>query len=155
MSSPNATSRLVVGVDGTSESVQALAYAADIAECMGATLDVVIAYETSAPTPTGYLLDAVTDQRTQQIAYDLLDETVEKALPDTADLVTTRAAIRGRPGDVLVARAVGAEMLVIGAQEPHGPLAGVRLGSATEQCVRHSPCPVLVVRRRARQADAT
>ncbi len=158
MSAPAVAPRIVVGVDGSPESARALRYAARVAGPLGATLDVVIAYQTPATTPTGYLLDAVSTQRAKQVAHDLLDETVDDALGGAAEAVATRAALHGRAGDVLVARADGAEMLVVGGPGPRGALAGLRLGSVAEHCVRHAACPVLVVRATAGRAatrDAT
>ncbi len=138
--------RIVVGIDGSAGSIRALAYAAAVAERFGATLDVVIAYETPSPTPTGYLLDSAPPGRFAQVAYDVLDGAIADALGRRAHLVSARAALYGRAGDVLVARAAGADMLVIGGHGSRGRLSELRLGSVAEHCVKHAPCPVLVVR---------
>jgi nucleotide-binding universal stress UspA family protein len=67
--------------------------------------------------------------------------------PDVEVLAET-----GAPGDVLVRRATGAGLLVVGSRS-RSRLAGLVLGSVALHCVVHAPCPVLVVRpRHARRA---
>jgi nucleotide-binding universal stress UspA family protein len=57
--------------------------------------------------------------------------------------VRTRV-IHGRPASVLLETAIGADMLVLGSRG-HGTFAGMLLGSVSQHCVQHAPCPVLVV----------
>jgi nucleotide-binding universal stress UspA family protein len=51
----------------------------------------------------------------------------------------------GPAGSVLVQAAEGADLLVVGSRG-HGGFVGLLLGSVSQQCVTHAPCPVLVVR---------
>jgi nucleotide-binding universal stress UspA family protein len=46
---------------------------------------------------------------------------------------------------VLIRAARGADLLVVG-RRGHGGFARALLGSISQQCVHHSPCPVLVIR---------
>ena len=41
-------------------------------------------------------------------------------------------------------RAAGAELLVVGSRG-HGAFAGMLLGSISQHCTQHAPCPVIVV----------
>jgi len=52
--------------------------------------------------------------------------------------------VQGHPAQVLLEAARGAQMLVVGSRG-HGTLAGMLLGSVSQHCVQHAPCPVLVV----------
>jgi nucleotide-binding universal stress UspA family protein len=50
----------------------------------------------------------------------------------------------GHPAKVLLDAANGAELLVVGSRG-HGTFAGILLGSVSQHCVQHAPCPVVVV----------
>ena len=153
MADARAAHRIVVGVDGTPGSARALAYAADLAERCGLTLDVVFAFGPPPPTPSAYLLDPVPVDRAHEIALDTLNEVIAATLGDREPLVSSRAAVQGRPGEVLAARGEAAQMLVVGADGARAPL-GLRLGSVAAYCVHHAPCPVLVVRGRVAELGA-
>jgi nucleotide-binding universal stress UspA family protein len=51
----------------------------------------------------------------------------------------------GHPAFVLTDAARGAALLVVGSRG-HGAFAGMLLGSVSEYCAAHAPCPVVVVR---------
>ncbi|MDQ1644071.1 MAG: hypothetical protein QOJ50_255, partial [Cryptosporangiaceae bacterium] len=53
-------------------------------------------------------------------------------------------AIEGRPPRALTQAARGARLLVLGSHG-HGRMFHAVLGSVSEECVRYSPCPVVVV----------
>jgi nucleotide-binding universal stress UspA family protein len=61
--------------------------------------------------------------------------------------------VEGAPQDVLVARAEGAGLLVVGSRG-HGPIRGLLLGSVALHVAMHAGCPVLVVRLPAVPATA-
>jgi nucleotide-binding universal stress UspA family protein len=42
------------------------------------------------------------------------------------------------------AAGAGAGLLVVGSRR-HGTFAGIMLGSVSQHCVQHAPCPVVVV----------
>jgi nucleotide-binding universal stress UspA family protein len=52
--------------------------------------------------------------------------------------------IEGHPARVLLDTAKDAQMLVVGSRG-HGTFAGIMLGSVSQHCVQHAPCPVVVV----------
>jgi nucleotide-binding universal stress UspA family protein len=54
------------------------------------------------------------------------------------------AIVQGPPAQVLLDAAAGAQMLVVGSRG-HGTLAGMLLGSVSQHCVQHAPCPVVVI----------
>jgi nucleotide-binding universal stress UspA family protein len=49
----------------------------------------------------------------------------------------------GNPGHKLASAARGADLLVVGSHG-HGRLLHAVLGSISEACIRHAPCPVVV-----------
>jgi nucleotide-binding universal stress UspA family protein len=53
--------------------------------------------------------------------------------------------IEGNPAGALIDAAKGAQLLVVGCRG-HNTLAGLLLGSVSQHCVQHAPCPVVVVR---------
>ncbi|MFI9100990.1 universal stress protein [Streptomyces fildesensis] len=52
--------------------------------------------------------------------------------------------VEGHPAEVLLAAAAGAQLLTVGTRG-HGTFAGILLGSVSQHCVQHAPCPVVVV----------
>lgn len=135
---------IVVGVDTSESSKDALLWAAQQAQLTGASLRVVMAWEIPtmafwAPLPEG--LDLSKDAR------DALEETIREALgPDPKVPITTVVA-EGHPAPVLLEQSRDAELLVVGSRG-HGEFTGMLLGSVSEHCVAHAPCPVVVVRHR-------
>ena len=131
--------RIVVGVDGSEVSKGALRWAARQARLTGASLDVVMTWE--LPTlPHGVWGGYDESQDAQQA----LNETVRDVLGKTKEGEVLTRAIEGPPAPRLLEAAKGADLLVVGS-EGHGPVAGLLLGSVSQQCVAHAPCPVVVV----------
>lgn len=140
-------SEIVVGVDGSAGSRAALQWAARTAAARGAGLRVVAAwhYPASAATPAGPATLPGPDEMDEQTCENLR-ALVREELGSGADQVRVEAG-RGPAAPVLLAAAArtDAEMLVLGARGLGG-FAGLLLGSVSQHCVEHSPCPVVVLR---------
>jgi nucleotide-binding universal stress UspA family protein len=142
-----AEARIVVGVDGSAGSRAALLAAADEAGRTGAALDVVAVYA-SADYWTGLAgvappsWDDVQDDVRHQ-AVTLVEEVL--AGHEGPAPAVHMHVVEGAAGDVLVERARGAQLLVVGS---HGrsALRGLLLGSVALHCALHAVTPVLVVR---------
>lgn len=140
--------RIVVGVDGSPESLTALRWAADQAFLSGARLQVVNVYE---PVPEisfafgGYpAVNPVDPAMAKQSALAAVEGFVNRVLHDhDEDSVEMLALADGAPSKALTHLAVDADMLVLGAHHRHG--LGLLLGSTAASCVRHAECPVVVV----------
>ncbi len=134
--------RIVVGVDGSVSSIQALEWAADQAELTGVGLDALNTWE----WPIGYGWSAVPTSydpdHENTVALDTLLEPVRRAHPGLSIRATV---IEGHPAPVLVRASHGADLLVIGSHG-RGEIAGMLLGSVSEHCVGHAHCPVVVLR---------
>lgn len=135
---------IVVGVDGSPDSVAALRYALRQARQSGATVRVVASWHVptlayGAPIPVD---DLATDLGEEAAAA------VEEALASAgglADGVPVQRAIReGDAGHVLVAESEGATQLVVGSRG-RGAVGELVLGSVSHYCCRHARCPVTVI----------
>ena len=75
----------------------------------------------------------------------MVDEVVA-AHPDTASPVPVEIEVTaGRPAQVVLDSAKGADLLVIG-HRGRGAFGNALLGSVGLHCVLHAPCPVTIVR---------
>jgi nucleotide-binding universal stress UspA family protein len=137
--------RIVVGVDGSDESRDALRFAAEEAVRRGARLVVVWAFPwpESRPAARGVAGPHTPEQVTAELesrARRMVDR-VPGARPPAVDVV----ALIGSPGRVLVEQADGAELLVVG-HRGRGAVASAVLGSVALHCALHAPGAVAVVR---------
>lgn len=134
--------RVVVGVDGSRSSRQALEWAFNEARLRGDTLEAVIAWHVPAQlaypgAPTG-LFDFA------EAATQTLDRELDAVLePGTTGVL--RRVEQGQAAHVLVEASRDAELLVVGSRG-HGEFAGMLLGSVSQHCTAHAHCPVVVVR---------
>jgi nucleotide-binding universal stress UspA family protein len=140
---------VVVGVDGSDESIAALSWAARYAAAMGATLRAVAAwhYPAAAGTaPVGVAPEPVRAEA-EQYVRDNLTAAIAKVYPGpAADQVQTKIAY-GHPAQVLLDESNDADLLVVG-HRGRGAFTGMLVGSVSTHCVTHATCPVVVVRTR-------
>jgi len=139
------TARIVVGVDGSESSYEALRWAARLAPTLGATIQAVSAWQ--YPYTDGTLPVPTMDW--EQLSVDTIDQSIRDVFGDAppAGLVTT--VERGHPSRVLIEAAHGATLLIVGSRG-HGGFAGLLLGSVSQHVAEHAGCPVLVVHRQPR-----
>lgn len=76
-----------------------------------------------------------------------LERLIGEVLGEKSAVPVSTVARMGLPAPELLLAAETADLLVVGSRG-HGAFAGVLLGSVSEYCVSHSPCPVVVVRYR-------
>ncbi|MEO8517798.1 MAG: universal stress protein [Dermatophilaceae bacterium] len=131
---------IVVGVDGSPSSLEALTWAVRQAALTGAGVEAVIAWEyppLSGVDPT----TAHVDWRTK--AQQTIDETLARG--EGADGVeVSSVVIAGHPAEVLVEASAGAQLLVVG-NRGRGAFTEMRPGSVREQVIAQATCPVLVM----------
>jgi nucleotide-binding universal stress UspA family protein len=134
--------RIVVGVDGSDSSIDALRWAGRIAAAMGVEIDAVICWK--IPMSFGYA-QVPFDYQPDKVAEQVLIATLTAAFGETRP-GGLRALVRdGHPATVLVDAGKDAEMLVLGSRG-HGGFVGLLLGSVSAYCAEHALCPVVVVR---------
>lgn len=138
--------RIVVGVDGSPGSKAALRWAITQARLTGAQVAAITAWQDPVRLGYTYGAPAMFEADTfQTIAEKVVGETAAEVADEPgepADVSTQ--VVQGHPAKVLVDAAAGAGLLVVG-NRGHGAFAGMLLGSVSQHCVQHSPCPVVVV----------
>lgn len=135
--------RVLVGVDGSPSSVDALRYAARMAEAFDAPLEVVTTWA-YPPYASPYIADAWSPE---EHAKAVLDESIASAFGASPPPLrrTIRAGVTAR---ILIEESRRCGLLVLGSRG-HGGFAGMLLGSVSSACAEHAHCPVLIVHARS------
>ena len=139
-------SGIVVGIDSSSHSMAALAWALQEAAVRKAPLTVVTVEVVVASGWGGsqvYGQDYELRDKAQKAAEDAVASTV-KSLGITAPESVTVTALLGQPAEQLIEAAKGADLLVLG-RRGSGGFNRLILGSVTNQVAHHAACPVTIV----------
>jgi nucleotide-binding universal stress UspA family protein len=133
---------VVVGVDGSAGSADALRWAVAHAKQTGAVVEAVSAWHVP---PTIYITPTWTEADYERHAQEGLDRVVGEVVGDHTDVPVKKRMILQSPAVALTRAAEGADLLVVGGKGV-GELPGVHLGSVASYCVHHAPSHVVVVR---------
>jgi nucleotide-binding universal stress UspA family protein len=139
-------SKIVVGVDGSAEAMEALRWALGEAQLRGAALQVVHAWQFPPPGigPFAGPYDGELIQALRHDAEHLVERALREAeVPDGIHVEKT--VVEGAAAPTLVEVAADADLLVVGSRG-HGGFTGLLLGSVSQQCAQHARCPVVIVR---------
>jgi nucleotide-binding universal stress UspA family protein len=146
------STRVVVGVDGSPASAAALRWAAAEARVQGMRLHVVHVRDRQAVVAPGHIAPsaggAAADRAVAECAVKaMICQTLDQeSCPDVQLELAD-----GLPVRVLLDRAAGAALLVLGSARPGamdaGPVGRPRppLGPVARDCLRAAPCPVVMV----------
>jgi nucleotide-binding universal stress UspA family protein len=88
-------------------------------------------------------VEDVTGEAIRKAAEELLAEAVSEAA--VGDVTIDQRLVEGPAAGALIEEAKGAQLLVVGSRG-HGGFTGLLLGSVSQQCAQHAPCPVVIVR---------
>ena len=142
---------IVVGTDGSETARKAVQEAADLANQLGAGMDIVSAY---APVSNQRLRDEAR-QAPDDLQWTITPrEDVDAKLNDAKELAeaagvkeVTVHAREGDPGDAIldVAEERGSDLIVVGNKGMSGAKRFL-LGSVPNKVSHHAPCSVLIVR---------
>ena len=136
-------SRVLVGIDGSPESLDAASRASVLAE-PGTPIDLVAAWHPTPPLVMG-MPDVPVYDADERAAREAAEAALAEARSHLAGGRTV--AVRGLPGDVLLdaARESGATLLAVGS---HGQrrMEGIVFGSTATRVIHDAPCSVLVAR---------
>lgn len=137
-------SRVLVGIDGSDESLEAARQAAILVE---GELTLLASYDVApAIGGTGVGVPYYHDEDFQRAAAT---DALERAREDVAVASATGKVVFGRAADALVSEVEREQqtLLVVGSHGT-GRVAGFVLGSTANEVIRKLPCSVLVARRR-------
>ncbi len=131
---------IVVGVDGSPSSLEALKWAVGQATLTGASVQAVIAWQ--YPSLAG--VDPITSHMNWRVnAQQTIDAALETILgPDRAKVSAT--VTEGHPAQVLLDASAHAGLLIIGNQG-HGTFTEMLPDSVRAHVLTHATCPVLVM----------
>ncbi|MCX2182688.1 universal stress protein [Streptomyces sp. SKN60] len=135
--------RIVVGVDGSPASYEALRWAVQQARLTGAKLEAWGAYD--VPGAVGWSAPAVDAAFDAGQARQAVSDEIRAVIDRTGDVQLEEHVARGNPASVLTEASVGADLLVVGSRG-RGGFASLLLGSVSQQCAVHASCPVVIVR---------
>lgn len=132
--------KIIVGVDGSAASIEALRQAQTIGVAMGATVEAWACWD----FPAGYeaYLAAGIDGFAHAAEESLASAMTEAFGPEQPRNVVPRL-VHGPARTTLINASREASLLVVG-RRGHGGFSGL-LGSVSSACVAHAHCPVLVV----------
>ncbi|MFJ2863254.1 universal stress protein [Kitasatospora sp. NPDC087314] len=142
----SANPRIVVGVDGSPASEQALRWAVGYARAVGGTISAIAAWE--YPAFYGWAGSGVPTAEAfnpEELAGKTLSDTVVKVVGDDPGVRISESVMPGNAAQALLEAAKGAALLVVGSRGLGG-FSGVLLGSVSRHLTEHAPCPVVVVR---------
>ena len=147
---------IVVGVDGSAASRQALEWAMVEADARGQRILAIGCYETPL------LARASSYPAGSQVTIRELADECRRLLTDAAYIATKRhptpqieaRVLEGTAANVLVDASAHAALLVVGSRG-HGRLTGLLLGSVSQKCVARAHCPVVVIGPEARAETHT
>ncbi|MEU4624797.1 universal stress protein [Actinoplanes sp. NPDC023801] len=139
--------RIVVGIDNSAGSAEALRWALAHARLTGGSVEAVTAWQvppayayTYGWTPTG-----IDDAGIVRYAEKTLAETVAQVQgEDDHPIPVTTRVMEGPAAQVLLDAGKGAELMVLGSRG-HGAFSGMLLGSVSQHCVQHATCPTVVI----------
>lgn len=133
---------IIVGVDGSESSKNALRWAARLAPSLNATIHAIIAWE----YPIVFGLEGAIPGiwRPEETAKEILNNSLDSVFGKDRPAGLLGSISQGHPTFVLLDASEGAEMLIVGSRGLGG-FKGLLLGSVSSSCAEHAKCPVLVV----------
>ncbi len=137
-------SRIVVGVDGSPNSLEALRWAVAEAALRGARVEAVNAFHVPYGGGTAVVPLVLDPAPFEESAHAELAKAVAEVDASPLAEPVHQFVVEGSPASVLVQAGTGSLMIVVGARG-HGGLVGMLLGSVSRQVSEHATVPVVVV----------
>ena len=133
--------RIIVGVDGSEASIEALRQAVFLAGALDAQIEALGCWDYPRMYDRYLMMDI---GGFKESAEKVLDEAVARVIGAGPDLVKI-VLVQGDPRSSLIQASKNADMLIVG-RRGLGGLTGLLLGSVSSAAIAQSECPVLVVR---------
>jgi nucleotide-binding universal stress UspA family protein len=141
--------RVVVGVDGSATAKDAVRWAAREAKLRGTKLELVSAWEIPMSSYAfGYGIASIPEEMQKALvarAENDLAAALEEARAEAPDVEMETLVAEGQAASLLLDISREADLLVVGSRGLGG-FQELLLGSVSQQCAHHSPCPVVIVR---------
>jgi nucleotide-binding universal stress UspA family protein len=136
--------RIVVGVDGSENSVAALRWAVGEARLRGDTVEAFAAWSYPIVAVPGAVvpLEPLADQAADALQH--LQIAIAKIDAGNTDVAIEPVVAEGDAARLLIDASKDADLIVVGSRG-HGAFAGFLLGSVTQHVTRHAHCPVAVI----------
>jgi nucleotide-binding universal stress UspA family protein len=144
----NSSKPIVVGVDGSRYSREALRWALEEANRRDCPVRALLVWHADPmvaagrPTTIGVGTQLSADPGSDYLRT--LDNTVRGVLGEHDDPRLSAEVVHGATVDVLTAASTDAQLLVLGSHG-HGRLFEAALGTVSQHCVRHAACPVVII----------
>ncbi|MFJ7271882.1 universal stress protein [Streptomyces sp. NPDC099050] len=143
--SQNTEPLIVVGVDGSNHSKQALRWGVAQAKAIGGRVHAVMSWEWNT-NPFGVSPAEQTELvHAEDAARQKLADTVAEAVGTSPGVPVFRRVEQGSPARVLVEASKEAALTVVGTRG-YGGIKGALLGSVSQQVVQYAASTVVVVR---------
>ena len=135
--------RIVVGIDGSPASIDALEWAGRQAHLTHATLEAIMTW--NWPTNAGWTMYLPEGYDPSEGMPEILSKAADDLRTKFPGIEVTPRVVQGHPAQILVEASKGADLLVVGSRG-HGEFVGMLIGSVSEHCATNAHCPVLVHR---------
>ena len=130
---------IVVGVDGSEQSIAALQLAGSLVPLAGDTIRALTVWQ----YPIGFGTFAPITWNPDELAETALDTALSAAFGNEPPCPVERRVLQGPTAQVLIDESRKASMVVVGSRG-HGGFAGLLLGSVSSSVAERSACPVLI-----------
>jgi nucleotide-binding universal stress UspA family protein len=137
---------IVVGVDGSADSLRAARWAVGEARLRGCAVRLVCVYTWPMPLdPLVGLPSDVTEEAVRRVVDAIVADALEGVRDIAGDVLVSGAAVPGLAAAALVDLSDNVGMLVVG-HRGQGGFAALGLGSVAAKLAAHARCPVAVIR---------
>ena len=140
---------IVVGIDGSDHSLEALNWAMKEAAAHHAPLTVLVVHQVAASHWTGNPITLPEDRAAQEAAGHAAEKAAAEAegrLGESRPASVTVRAVSGIAARELIDASRDADLLVVGSRGGGG-FANLMMGSTSSQVVHHAHCPVVIMPR--------
>ena len=138
---PLRVGRIIVGVDGSAPSIQALRHAILIAEHFSCSVEAIAAWQISSVVSPYF---PAQQWSPEDDARDMLQEAAGIVFGATLPMRFHASVRHGSAARVLIDASTDADLLVVGSRG-HSGVVGLLLGSVSACCAENAHCPVLIV----------
>ena len=141
-------SGIIVGVDGSGHSQQALEWAMHEAATRQAALTVLTVDPVALSAWTGAPIRSEADEpareHAEQAAKQAADEAAGHLTGEARPMSVTVRAVNGNPAEELISASRGADLVVVGSRGAGG-FSRLMMGSVSSQVAHHAHCPVAII----------